>query len=35
MMVLFPLARALSKRQEQQAETRIQRAAVRHKEPLV
>ena len=35
MMVLFPLARALSKRQQQQAEMRIQRAAVRHKEPLV
>ena len=35
MMVLFPLARTLSKRQEQQAETRIQRAAGRHKEPLV
>ncbi len=35
MMVLFPLARALSKRQEQQAETRIRRAAGRHKEPLV
>ena len=35
MIVLFPLAGALSKRQEKQAQTRIQRAAVRHKEPLV
>ena len=35
MIVLFPLARVLSKRQEKQVQTRIQRAAVRHKEPLV
>ena len=35
MIVLFPLAGALRKRQEKQAQTRIQRAAVRHKEPLV
>src|SRR5919206_4096654 len=35
MIVLFPLAGALSKRQEKQGQTRIQRAAVRHKEPLV
>ncbi len=35
MMVLFPLAGALRRRQEIRAQTRTQRAAVRHKEPLV
>ena len=35
MVVLFPLARVLSKRQETQASTEGRRVAVRHKEPLV
>ena len=35
MMVLFPLAGALRRRQEKQVQTRTQPAAVRHKEPLV
>ncbi len=35
MVILFPVARALSKRQEQRAETGHRRAAARHKEPLV
>jgi len=35
MIVLFPLARALSKRQEKQVATGRPRVGVRHKEPLV
>ena len=35
MVILFPVARALSKRQEKRAEAASRRTVARHKEPLV